>query len=64
MNHKSDISNLRTTNKVKALLKNTRQLNDQARKFKASSRNLKIDIKNLLEGDYLYQRYTCYFSNG
>lgn len=63
MSRQSDISTLRTTNKVKALLKKAQELNDQATKFKISSRNIKIGIKNLKD-NYLYQRYTIDSSCG
>jgi uncharacterized protein YeaO (DUF488 family) len=51
-----ELSGLRTTNKVKLLLKKAQELNDLATKFQTQSRNLKISIKNLKE-NYLYQRY-------
>ncbi len=56
MLRQSDISKLRTTKRVKALLKKAQELNDKAKRFMLNKRNLKIDLKNL-KGDYLYQRY-------
>ncbi len=41
---------------LKTLLKKAQELNEQATKFMASNRNIKIGIKNLKE-NYLYQRY-------
>lgn len=52
-----DATKLRTTKKVKSLLKKTQELNDEAVKFRDLSRNIKVEIKNL-KGQYLYQRYT------
>ena len=54
---KSDIARLRASNKLKTLLKKAQELNAQADKFKALTRNLKLAIKNL-NGKYTYQRYT------
>lgn len=53
-----DMANLRPrpTKKVKALLKKAQELSVQAAKFSASSRNLKLSLKNIKE-NYLYQRY-------
>lgn len=51
-----DTAKLRTTKKVKALLKKTQELNDEAMKFRGLSRDIKIEIKNL-KGQYLYKRY-------
>ncbi len=63
----ADINILRLSNKVKALLGKTRQLNETAKRFSATARNIKFGIKNL-NGDYLYQRYTvdssCSFNCG
>jgi len=52
-----DISKLRTSNRVKTILKKTFELNNQAKKFQTNARNMKINIKNLKDR-YLYQRYT------
>lgn len=52
----SDVSILRTTNKVKSLLKKTQELAQKAKKFESASRNIKLTIKNLKE-DYVYQIY-------
>jgi len=52
----SDISSLRTTNKVKGLFKKTQELTQKARKFESAARNIKLTIKNLKE-DYVYQIY-------
>ena len=52
-----DISKLRTSNRVKTMLKKARELNNQAKKFQTNARNMKINIKNL-KGHNLYQRYT------
>ncbi len=57
MLHQLDIPALRATNKLKALLKKAQELNDKAKKFESSARNIKIGIKNL-KTNYLYQRYT------
>jgi hypothetical protein len=51
-----EISNLRTTKRVKALLTQAQELNKKAKKFMKDSRNINIGIKNL-KGDYLYDRY-------
>jgi hypothetical protein len=51
-----DLQTLRTTNRVKQLLKKAQELNDRAKQAEIDARNIKINIKNL-EGDYLYQRY-------
>jgi len=63
MLRQSEIASLRTTNKVKALLKKARELNDKAKKFESSARNIKIGIKNL-KSDYQYLRYTVDSSCG
>jgi hypothetical protein len=52
-----DISALRVTKRLKAMLKKAQELYEQALQFKISARNIKIEIKNI-NGDYLYQRYT------
>jgi hypothetical protein len=41
------VSSLRLTNRVKNILKKALALSDQAKKFEASERNIKIEIKNL-----------------
>ncbi|MBU4346669.1 MAG: hypothetical protein KKH29_05030 [Candidatus Omnitrophica bacterium] len=51
-----DISTLRTSHKVKTLLKKVQELNDRAQNSGSTNRNIKINIKNL-KGDYSYQRY-------
>ncbi|MFA5144885.1 MAG: hypothetical protein WC723_02635 [Candidatus Omnitrophota bacterium] len=61
--HQLDVSTLRATNKVKTLLTKARELNDTAKKFESSARNINIKIKNL-KGDYLYQRYVIDSSCG
>jgi hypothetical protein len=52
-----DIASLRLTRRLQSLFKKAQELNDQANKFSAANRNVKITLKNL-KGDYLYQRYT------
>ena len=52
-----DIARLHISNRTKAILKKLKELSDKTQKFKSSSRNLKLGIKNL-KGNYLYQRYT------
>jgi hypothetical protein len=52
----SDISNLRASNKLKALLRKAQELNVQAEKCKSNARNVRIGVKNLKE-NYVYQRY-------
>jgi len=59
-----DVSSLRTSHKLKNLLKKAQELNAQAVKFKDSPRNLKIEIRNLTGKDYLYQRYAIDSSCG
>ena len=56
MRKELDVSVLRTTKKVKNLLKKAQELNDSAEKFKGSCRNMNLEIKNLKDS-YLYQRY-------
>lgn len=51
-----EISNLRTSSRLKGLLKKAKELNDLSVKFSEQGRNIKINIKNLKE-NYLYQRY-------
>jgi len=46
-----------TTNKVKALLKKAQELNNKAKKFNSSNRNIKINLKNI-NGDYSYSRFS------
>jgi hypothetical protein len=58
-----DISTLRSTNKVKTLLKRAQELNDKVKKFKDSARHMKLGIKNLKE-NYLYQRFVIDSSCG
>ncbi len=52
----SDIASLRTTNKLKSLLRKAQELSQKARKFESTPRNMKLSIKNLKE-DYVYQIY-------
>jgi hypothetical protein len=52
-----EVSRVRATHKVKALLKKAQELNDQAQTAKDKNRNLKLGIKNLKD-TYLYKRYT------
>lgn len=59
----SDIVTLRTSNRVKAILKKALELNSRAKRLKASARNMKINIKNL-KNHSLYQRYTVDSSCG
>ncbi len=51
-----DISKMRLSKKLKALLKKAQELNDRAEKFKSTARNVNMSIKNI-KGNYLYQRY-------
>ncbi len=51
-----DIARLPLSRKVKELLKKALDLNDKAAKFRESSRNIKLNFKNLKE-NYLYERY-------
>jgi hypothetical protein len=51
-----NIATLRANKKVKAMLEKARELNNKATQCKSSSRNIKINIKNLKE-NYIYQRY-------
>lgn len=53
----TDLSGLRLSNKLKAALKKAQELDALAAKFISSSRNIKLEVKNLKD-DYLYQRYT------
>lgn len=52
-----EITKVRTSNRLKNLLKKAKELHTQAEKFKEASRNIKISINNLKD-NYLYQRYT------
>jgi len=52
-----DIDRLRLHKKTKSILRELKELNDQAERFKSSVRNLKLEIENL-QGNYLYQKYT------
>jgi hypothetical protein len=52
-----DISKIRTSNKLKNLLKKTQDLYDKAKKFESDARKINIGIKNI-KGNYLYQRYS------
>jgi hypothetical protein len=52
-----DISKLRTTNKLKNLLKKTQEIYDKAAKFTSGARKVNMTVKNT-KGDYLYQRYS------
>jgi hypothetical protein len=51
-----DISGLRTTARVGALLKKASELKGKAKAFERGARNIKIGIKNLKE-NFIYQRY-------
>ncbi len=51
-----DISGLRITSRLKAMLKKAQELNEQAAEFKVSNRKINFSLKNLKE-KYLYQRY-------
>lgn len=55
--HQLDISKIRLTRKLNALLKKALELSDSAKTYEQTNRNLKLTIKNLKE-NYLYQRYT------
>lgn len=59
-----EFSDLRLTNKVEAMLKKAQDLNDKAMKQSVTERNIKINIKNIPEGYYLYKRYTIDSSCG
>ncbi|MDD5166983.1 MAG: hypothetical protein PHQ57_06325 [Candidatus Omnitrophica bacterium] len=56
-----DVSSLRLSAKLKALLKKALELNDLANKFKSSNRNIRLEIKNF-PGYYSYQKYTLDYS--
>ena len=56
ISRQTDVSGLRTTNKLKTMLKKAQELNEQASAFKVSNRKINFNIKNLKE-NYLYQRY-------
>jgi len=51
-----DINTLRTTGKLKALLKKAQDMNDRAVKFRETARTVNLTIKNLKD-TYAYQRY-------
>jgi len=53
----ADIQGLRSSAKVKALLRNASMLQEKAAKFSLKNRDIKIELKNL-KGSYLYRRYT------
>ena len=55
-----DASGLRTSPKVKGILKNVRELHDSAKKFASTERKLKLTIKNLKD-DYFYKKYAIDF---
>lgn len=57
LSRRLEVSRVRATHKVKALLKKAQELNDQAQTAKDKNRNLKLGIKNLKD-TYLYKRYT------
>ena len=63
MHHQTEVSNLRASKRVKALLNKARELNETAERFSASPRKLKIVIKNL-KGNFLYQRFSVDSSCG
>jgi len=50
------VSTLRTTGKLKALLKKTQELNDKCLKFKEAERTVNVVVKNLKDS-YSYQRF-------
>lgn len=52
-----DLSKVRSSNRLKSLLKKAQELNSQAGSLQLSDRNVKLSIKNL-KVNYLYQRYT------
>ncbi|MDP2905037.1 MAG: hypothetical protein Q8O22_01870 [Candidatus Omnitrophota bacterium] len=56
MRRQVEIVNLRTTKRVKALLKKAQELNDSAEISSGAPRALKINLKNLKD-NYLYQRF-------
>ncbi len=58
-----DITRLRLSHKIKAILKKAKELHERAERFKSSPRNLKLGIKNL-KGNYIYQRYAIDASCG
>ncbi|MDP2940800.1 MAG: hypothetical protein Q8N85_00890 [Candidatus Omnitrophota bacterium] len=58
------ISGLRATRRAKALLKNALELEERAGRFKSRNRNLKLTLKNLKAGAYLYSRYSLDASCG
>ncbi len=63
INQGLDISALRVNKRVKNLLKKAQGLNDKAKKFSTTTRNIKIALKDLKE-NYLYSRYTVDSSCG
>ncbi|TRZ95573.1 hypothetical protein D4R78_02815 [bacterium] len=56
VNNEIKIDSLRVSAREKALLNKAKELNMRYLKFKATTRNLKLGIKNL-KRNYLYQRY-------
>jgi len=54
--HQLTLESLHCPKKLTSLIKKALELNAQAEKMKGSTRNLKINLKNL-KGVYLYQRY-------
>ncbi|MBN1913358.1 MAG: hypothetical protein JW788_03050, partial [Candidatus Omnitrophica bacterium] len=52
-----DIPSLRTTNKLKGILKKAQELYAQAEKMKPKARNITVSLKNIKES-YSYKRYT------
>jgi hypothetical protein len=52
-----DIKPLRTSKRVKAILKKAKELSDQAKQLESNQRTMKMGIKNL-QDNYLYERYT------
>ena len=54
--HSIEISKIRASKKLKALLTKALELNDRAEKLKSGERNINMNIKNI-KGNYLYQKY-------
>jgi hypothetical protein len=56
LSHSIEISKIRASKRLKALLTRAKELNDRAEKFKSGTRNINMSIKNI-QGNYSYQRY-------
>jgi len=56
--HSIEISKIRLSKKLKALLTAARELNDKAEKSKSVARSINMSIKNIIQGNYSYQKYS------